>query len=158
MLFLLAWAAAPWCAAPHLPLLLHFLQSAHLPTSACRKNAKDPDAAPFGVGRGPLVRSAQKMGQPGRLSRFGNEATGIMKQGNTVGKQKAVSEQTRLVVAESLCHKLWPQVVAAGCSASRAWQRGHWHHEAGQHCWQAEGGEYSGSYLADVVLQLAVGQ
>ncbi|WIA42740.1 hypothetical protein OEZ86_008683 [Tetradesmus obliquus] len=56
-----------------------------------KKNAKDPDAAPFGVGRGPLVRSAQKMGQPGRLSRFGNEATGIMKQGNTVGKQKAAS-------------------------------------------------------------------
>jgi hypothetical protein len=62
-----------------------------LSSAACRENYKDPESAPFGVGRGPLVRDAKKMGQPGRLVRFGNEATSIMKQGNTVGKQKAVS-------------------------------------------------------------------
>ncbi|KAF6262681.1 hypothetical protein COO60DRAFT_1699215 [Scenedesmus sp. NREL 46B-D3] len=55
------------------------------------KNSQDPESAPFGVGRGPLVRSAQKMGQPGRLGRFGNEATDILKGGNTVGKQKEES-------------------------------------------------------------------
>jgi hypothetical protein len=64
--------------------------AAHL--CLCRENYKDPDSTPFGVGRGPLVRDAKKMGQPGRLVRFGNEATSIMKQGNTVGKQKAVSD------------------------------------------------------------------
>jgi hypothetical protein len=88
--------------------------------AARRENYKDPESTPFGVGRGPLVRDAKKMGQPSRLVRFGNEATSIIKQGNTVGKQNAVSKKQSVV-----CRlQLWDCFTQVACvEAVRAFRK-----------------------------------
>lgn len=45
-----------------------------------RRNARDPDAAPFGVGKGPLVREGRKMQQPGNLHNVTRAGAEVFKQ------------------------------------------------------------------------------
>lgn len=45
-----------------------------------KQNYKDPDAAPFGVGKGPLVRDAKRMNQPSFTRSFGKGPSQVYKQ------------------------------------------------------------------------------
>lgn len=45
-----------------------------------KENNRDPDAAPFGVGKGPLVRNAKKMNQPNLTRSSGQEPSQLFRQ------------------------------------------------------------------------------
>jgi hypothetical protein len=45
-----------------------------------KQNYQDPDAAPFGVGKGPLVRDAKRMNQPSFTRSFGKGPSQVYKQ------------------------------------------------------------------------------
>eukprot|EP00775_Hariotina_reticulata_P003579 gene3579-3845_t len=45
-----------------------------------KENSQDPDSKPFGISRGPLVRDAKRMGQPGSLRNVNREAGKNFKQ------------------------------------------------------------------------------
>lgn len=62
-----------------------------------KQNAKEgPSNKPFGIGRGPLVRGAQKMNQPGSIERVKEAPTEVYKQQSSLKKEKEVSSCQQL--------------------------------------------------------------